>query len=120
MDAIFIPYTYLELMYVENLIPVIDNATSLKNEIILNYELTRFSIRNFNIFHFFAHSPQLLSSIMTTVNRQDFIEPGVKDDYFGILMKNQSKKSAFDIAVFNESPKCIELFLSMLNERGNF
>ena len=79
MDAVFLPYTFLEVLYLENLMPLIEDSKLLKHEIVIASELTLFLINGQNIFHYFANSNFLLQSLQLCINRLEFIEEGAKD-----------------------------------------
>ena len=89
----------------------------IKGDINFLTDFTKFAINQENIFHLIAINFKMLNAMKTLVQKKE--QRGDKSailEYMSILLKNRLGKTALDIAVINESPKCIEIMLDMLNE----
>ena len=61
-----------------------------------------------NICHDFALNPERLSEVLEVFQDED------PELFSMLLLPDKHEKSAFDIALDNQSPKCLELMLSKL------
>jgi len=117
LNSIYLPYSYMELIYAENIAGILEQSLTFKEEVIIMPDFTQFAIQNTNILHMFAINHRLLNSFMEAILKQEQKDMSVKEEFFGVLLKNNKGQTPLDMAVDNESPKCIELMLMMLNKQ---
>jgi len=98
-----------------------EESQYIKGEIIFLTDFTKFQINQENIFHLIAINFKMLTAMRTLVSKKE--QRGDRNavfEYLSLLVKNSQYKTPLDIAVANESPKCIEIMLNMLNEMPDY
>jgi len=115
-NSIYNPFTYLELLYAEKVQEMVSlSLTSKSDSMPILTEFSTFAINNSNVFHMIAVNHRLLHSFKQAVEKNIVRDRTEIMKYLGLLIKNDQGVTPFDIAIANESPKCIEIQLQMLN-----
>ncbi len=75
-----------------------------------------------SMFHRYATDQKFLKLIVDEIKKFDSeeVDNPWKNLYFHIIYPNKDKESPFDIAMIDQSPKCVELMLQMFIELDSF